>query len=227
MPARSRCCVSREGAPLRATRQPFPLAFGCLKKLLFRVFFLNHPSVKHACGAPKTVRPWRNKPINLIFAPKPPRATPIRLASPKLEAFAVDNTAKPAFREALVSFILVACREMIRHHLRGRAEEAWCFVSNACFSSVLSYLSRTPLMLLSAPVSSSLPIVLPVSRVSSARSIGVVIFGDRSSAAPGWFLLLLLLENEEQPEGSCCLIFVSSKRPLRKPKSNSHSEHPA
>ena len=77
------------------------------------------------------------------------------------------------------------------------------------------------------PLSFSLPIVLPVSRVSSARSIGVVFFGARSSAAPGWFLLLLLLENEEQPEGSCCLIFVSSKRPLRKPKSNSHSEHPA
>ena len=135
-----------------------------------------------------------------------------------------DRTSRCLGRSSLV---LVACREMIRHHLRGRAEEAWCFVSNACFSSVLSYLSRTPLMLLSAPFSSSLPIVLPVSRVSSARSIGVVFFGARSSAAPGWFLLLLLLENEEQPEGSCCLISVSSKLPLRKPKSNSHSEHPA
>ena len=31
MPARSRCCVSRKGAPLRAARQPFPLAFACLK----------------------------------------------------------------------------------------------------------------------------------------------------------------------------------------------------
>ena len=127
MPARSRCCVSREGAPLRATRQPFPLAFGCLKKLLFRVLFLNHPSVKHACGAPKTVRPWRNKPSNLIFAPNPPRATPIRLASPKLEAFAVDNTAKPAFREALVSFIR-----------RFR----WCMSIFLFFSSGVSHLSR-------------------------------------------------------------------------------------
>ena len=29
MPARSRCCVSREGAPLRAACQPFRSAFGC------------------------------------------------------------------------------------------------------------------------------------------------------------------------------------------------------
>jgi len=48
MPARSRCCVSREGAPLRAAHQPFPLAFGLwlFKELLFRALILNHPSVK-------------------------------------------------------------------------------------------------------------------------------------------------------------------------------------
>ena len=60
------------------------------------------------CGAPKAERPWRNKPNDLIVAQKSPRATLIRLESSKLQAFAVDNTAKPAFREALVSFICLA-----------------------------------------------------------------------------------------------------------------------
>ena len=97
-------CVERGRATSRHS-PAVPFGLWLFKKLPFRVLFLNHPSVKHACGAPTTVRPWRNKPSNLIFAPNPPRAKPIRLASPKLEAFAVDNTAKPAFREALVSFM--------------------------------------------------------------------------------------------------------------------------
>ena len=87
-------------------RRPATPGIPALDNLLFRVMFLNCPPVKHSCGAPKKVRPWRNKPRSLIFAPNPPRATPIRLASPKLEAFEeVYNTAKPAFREAPVSFI--------------------------------------------------------------------------------------------------------------------------
>ena len=74
-----------------------------------------------------------------------------------------DRTSRCLGRSSLV---LVACREMIRHHLRGRAEEAWCFVSNACFSSVLSYLSRTPLMLLGAP-----PLLVTSDRTSRVSGV--------------------------------------------------------
>ena len=62
------------------------------------------------------------------------------------------------------SLVLVACNWVIRHHLRGLVEEAWFAVFAACFSSVLSYLLRSPLMLWSAPpllVTKYFLIVLP------------------------------------------------------------------
>ena len=92
MPAGSRCFVSREGAPLRAARKPFPF-FGLwlFKKLLFKVQFFKSPSSKTVYGAPKTEHHWRNKPSHLVFAPRSPRATPIRLSPSKFQAFVVDK----------------------------------------------------------------------------------------------------------------------------------------
>ena len=92
---------------------------------------------------------------------------------------------------------------MIRHHLRGRVEEAWCFVSNACFSSVLSYLSRTPLMPSSAPLSSSLLIVLPgVSGVRLFLFCGASLDDSQSSSR-------LVLGALFETRGSAVVLYVS------------------
>ena len=93
---------------------------------------------------------------------------------------------------------------MIRHHLRGRVEEAaWFVVSAACFSSVLSYLSRTPLMLLSAPLSSSLLIVLPcVSGVGLFLFCGASLDDSQSSSR-------LVLGALFETRGSAVVLYVS------------------
>ena len=98
-------CVER-GRTTSRRLPAVPFGLWLLKKLLFRASCLNYPPVKRVCGAPKTGRPWRNKPRNLIFAPKSPRATPIRLVAHKRQAFVVYNTPKPAFREALVPLVV-------------------------------------------------------------------------------------------------------------------------
>ena len=106
-----------------------------------------------------------------------------------------DRTSRCLGRSSLV--LVVACREMIRHNLRGRAEEAWCFVSNACFSSVLSYLSRTPLMLLSAP-----PLLVTSDRTS--RVSGVI-------CAVDWCCDFLVLAQAPHLAGFCCCCFSKTR----------------
>ena len=81
------------------------------------------------------------------------------------------------------SLVLVACRWVIRHHLRGRVEKASFIVPVACFSSVLSYSSRTLPMSSSALLPSSSLIVFPVSRVFLCDFCGASLGDSPSSAA--------------------------------------------